>query len=44
MDMMLAVLRHALWSRDKGGFGWKPFVMFYKGGAWWNRFPWARQI
>jgi len=44
MDTMLVVLRHALWSRDKGGLGWKHFVILYKGGAWWNRFPWARQI
>ena len=42
MDKMLVVLRHAPWSRDRGGLGWKHFVILYKRGAWWNRFSWAK--
>jgi len=43
MDTMPVVLRHASWSRDRGGLGWRYFVVHDKGGAWWNRFPWAKQ-
>jgi len=42
MDAIPVVLRHASWSRDRG-LGWRYFVIHDKGGAWWNRFPWARQ-
>jgi len=42
MDTTSVVLRHAAWSRDRGGLGWRCFVIPSKGGAWWNRFPWAK--
>jgi len=44
MDKIPVVLRHASWSRDGRGLGWRYFVIRDKGGAWWNRFPWAKQI
>jgi len=41
MDMIPVVLRHAWWSRDPGGLGWRYLVIQNRGGARWNRFPWA---
>ena len=43
MDTMLVVLRHALWSRYRGGLGWKHLVIPCRRGAWWNRFSWASE-
>jgi len=42
MDTMSVVVRHACWSRDTGGLGWRHFIIRDRGGAWWNRFPWAQ--
>jgi len=44
MDTIPVVLRHASWSRDGGGLGWRYFIIRDKGGVWWNRFPWTKQI
>jgi len=44
MDTIPVALRHVSWSRDRGGLGRRYFVIRDKGGAWWNRFYWAKQI
>jgi len=42
MDTTSVVLIYAPWSRDRRGVGWRCFVIRDRGGAWWNRFPWAK--
>jgi len=44
MDTTSVVLIYVPWSRDSRGVGWRCFVIHDKGGAWWNRFPWAKKI
>jgi len=43
MNTTSVVLIYAPWSRDRRAVGWRSFVIHDKGGAWWNRCPWAEQ-
>ena len=41
MDVMFVILEHTLALRQKGGSGWKHFIIRNRRGVWWNKFSWA---